>query len=183
MSGTTAYPQSLESLMRIWTGVLLAAVAATACKDGPTSPKQVAVAGTMQSDRSTGDTPNYNLEVILRGDGFGHVKFRQPGNDDAHTVFLGVWVRDLEPSTSYQLERAVDTTLDGDCTSTKWLTLGNGVLPHSIVTDENGTGTADLFRTFPSSIVGTTFDIHFHVIREDTKAVVLTSECYQFTVR
>jgi hypothetical protein len=51
------------------------------------------------------------------------------------------------------------------------------------VTDENGMGTADLFRTFPTNIVGTTFDIHFHVIREDTKAVVLTSECYQFTVR
>ena len=134
-------------------------------------------------DRSTGDTPNYNLEVILRGDGFGHVKFRQPGSDDAHTVFLGVWVRDLEPNTSYELERAVDTTLDGNCTGTSWLTLGKGAVPQSIVTDENGTGTADLFRTFPPALVGLTFDIHFHVIRQDTKAVVLTSECYQFTVR
>ena len=175
--------QSLESLMRIRTGLLLAAFAATACKDGPTSPQQVAVAGTMQADRSTGDTPNYNLEVILRGDGFGHVKFRQPGNDGAHTVFLGVRVRDLEPNTSYQLERAVDRTLDGNCTSTDWLTLGKGTVPQSIVTDEHGTGTADLFRTFPAALVGVTFDIHFHVIRQDTKAVVLTSECYQFTVR
>ena len=169
--------------MRIWTGVLLAAFAATACKDGPTSPKQVAVARTMQSDRSTGDTPNYNLEVILRGDGFGHVKFRQPGDDDAHTVFLGVWVRDLEANTSYLLERAVDRTLDGNCTSTSWLTLGKGTVPQSIVTDEHGTGTADLFRTLPAATVGLTFDIHFHVIRQDTKAVVLTSECYQYTVR
>jgi len=169
--------------MRIRTGLLLAAFAATACKDGPTSPQQVAVAGTMQADRSTGDTPNYNLEVILRGDGFGHVKFRQPGNNDAHTVFLGVRVRDLEPNTSYQLERAVDRTLDGNCTSTSWLTLGKGAVPQSIVTDEKGTGTAHLFRTFPLNLVGVTFDIHFHVIRQDTKAVVLTSECYQFTVR
>lgn len=169
--------------MRIRTGLLLAAFAATACTDGPTSPRQIAVAGTVQADRSTGDTPNYNLEVLLRGDGFGHVKFRQPGNDDAHTVFLGVWVRDLEPNTSYQLQRAVDMTLDGNCTSTTWLTLGRGMVPQSIVTDENGTGTADLFRTFPAPFVGVTFDIHFRVIRQDTKAVVLTSECYQFTVR
>jgi len=30
--------------------------------------------------------------------------------------------------------------------------------------------------------VGTSFDILFHVIDKDTKAVVLESACYQFTV-
>ena len=30
---------------------------------------------------------------------------------------------------------------------------------------------------------GATFDIHFQVIDEDTQAVVLTSDCYQYTVR
>jgi hypothetical protein len=167
--------------MRIRTGLLLAAFAATACKDGPTSPQHVAVAGTMQADRSTGDTPNYNLEVILRGEGFGHVKFRQPGNDDAHTVFLGVWVRDLEPNTTYLLQRAVDTNLDGNCTSMSWLTLGFNS-PGSFTSDDKGTGTADFFRTFAATSVGSTFDIHFRVIRQNNSAVVLTSECYQFTI-
>jgi hypothetical protein len=37
------------------------------------------------------ETPNFNLEVVLRGEGFGHVKFRQP-NDDAFIVYLDVWL-------------------------------------------------------------------------------------------
>ena len=43
--------------------------------------------------------PNFNLEVILRGEGksFGHVKFRQD-NDADKVIDLGVWVRDLEPN-------------------------------------------------------------------------------------
>jgi hypothetical protein len=177
----------MESIMRIGTGLLLAAFAGTACKDGPTSPQKVAVAGTLQADRSTGDTPNYNLEVILRGDGFGHVKFRQPGNDGLQVVYLDVWVRDLEPNTSYQLQRAVDTTIDGICTGpvppAVWLTLGKGTTPQSIVTDDKGTGTADLFRNLSSVAPGTTFDIHFRVVRQDNGTVVLTSDCYQYTVK
>ncbi len=169
--------------MRIGTGLLVAAFVATACKDGPTAPQQLARAGTLLADRSTGDTPNYNLEVILRGDGFGHVKFRQPGNDDAHTVFLGVWVRDLEPNTTYQLQRAVDTTLDGNCTGTVWVTLGFNS-PGSFTTDDKGTGTADFFRTFSATSMGSTFDIYFRVIlANNATAVVLTSDCYQFTIK
>jgi hypothetical protein len=171
--------------MRTWTGFLLAALTVGACKDAPTAPRQPAVVGSAQADRSTGDTPNYNLEVLLRGvdAGFGHVKFRQPGNDGAQIVFLGVWVRDLEPNTSYQLQRATDTNLNGDCTGTNWLTLGKGAVPASIVTDDKGTGTADLFRDLSAIAAGSTFDIHFRVIRQDNKAVVLTSDCYQYTVR
>jgi hypothetical protein len=169
--------------MRIGTGLLFAAFAATACKDGPTTPRALAIAGRPQADRSTGDTPNYNLEVILRGDGFGHVKFRQAGNAVADTVFLGVWVRDLEPNTSYQLQRATDGTLDGNCTGANWLTLGFGNnSPQSFTTDDKGTGTADFYRTFLPAMFNATFDIHFRVIRQDNKAVVLTSDCYQFTI-
>ena len=130
--------------------------------------------------------PNFNLEVILRApdgsDGFGHVKFRQ-ANDDATIVDLGVWVRDLAPNTHFKLQRAVDTVLDDDCTGTSWLTLGAGSTPQDIVTDDGGTGRADLFRllTFP---IGTAFDIHFRVVNSATPpAVALISDCYQFFVR
>jgi hypothetical protein len=126
------------------------------------------------------ETPNFNLEVILRGDGFGHVKFRQP-NDDAFIVNLDVWVRDLLPNTSYLLQRAVDTNVDDDCTSTDWLTLGKGAQSQSITTDATGTGRETLFRILPA-LPGTEFDIHFRVIEEDTREVVLTSKCYQFTI-
>jgi hypothetical protein len=127
------------------------------------------------------ETPNFNLQVILRGEGFGHVKFRQP-NDDDLVVYLDVWVRDLEPNTSYLLQRAVDVTVDDCCTSTAWLTLGKGLQPQSITTDENGTGRAELFRSVAAFPVGSEFDIHFRVIHEESSAVVLTSECYQFTI-
>jgi len=176
--------------------VLIAALAASACQEVPTSPQALSVNTSVATDRSTGDTPNYNLEVILSDVGcfsvpnpaslcasLGHVKFRQPGNDDAHIVYLDVWVRDLEPNTEYQLQRAVDTILDGNCTSTGWLTLGKGLVPQSITTDEKGTGREDLFRVFSPASVGSTFDIYFRVIRKDNSMVVLRSECYQFTVK
>jgi len=127
------------------------------------------------------ETPNFNLEVILRGEGFGLVKFRQP-NDDARIVHLDVWLRGLAANTSYLLQRAVDTNVDDNCTSTTWLTLGKGLLPQSITMDENGTGREELFRNLGALSPGSEFDIHFRLIEEATSTVVLTSKCYQFTI-
>jgi hypothetical protein len=127
------------------------------------------------------ETPHFNLEVVLRGQGFGLVKFRQP-NDADRTVYLDTWVRDLAPNKSYRLERAVDTNVDGNCTGTTWLTLGRGLAPQAITTDDKGTGRAELFRNLGTAALGTTFDIKFHVIDATTSAVVLESACYQFTV-
>lgn len=129
------------------------------------------------------EKPNFNLQVVLRGEtsGFGLVKFRQP-NDDALIVHLDTWVRDLVPNTSYLLQRAVDTNVDDNCTSTAWLTLGKGLQPQSITTDENGSGREELFRSVAAFPVGSEFDIHFRVIEQATSAVVLTSMCYQFTI-
>jgi hypothetical protein len=126
------------------------------------------------------ETTPFNLEVILRGEGFGRVKFRQP-NDDAFIVYLDVWLRDLAPNTSYLLQRAVDTNVDDNCTGTAWLTLGKGLQPQSIMTDATGAGREELFRILPA-LPGSEFDIHFRVIEEETLAVVLTSKCYQFTI-
>jgi hypothetical protein len=128
------------------------------------------------------ETPNFNLEVILRGDpnGFGLVKFRQP-NDADRIVNLDVWVRDLQPNSHYQLQRAVDTNVNDDCTSTSWLTLGKGLVPQDIVTDARGTGRAELFRNLGTTAVGTQFDIHFQVI-DAAGTTVLNSDCYQYTV-
>jgi hypothetical protein len=121
------------------------------------------------------------LRDVTGGRGFGHVKFRQP-NDDNLTVHLDTWVRDLAPNTSYLLQRAADAIPDDDCTSTAWLTLGKGSQPQSITTDATGTGREDLFRNLAAFPVGSEFDIHFRVIEEETGAVVLTSKCYQFTI-
>ena len=133
---------------------------------------------------ATPATPNFNLEVILRGmdNAFGLVKFRQD-NDIDKIVALGVWVRDLQPNHEYKLQRAVDTNLDGNCTSIAWLTLGAGLQPLSVFTDATGSGRADLFRNLSAVAAGTTFDIHFQLIDVANATVVLTSNCYQFTVR
>jgi hypothetical protein len=127
------------------------------------------------------ETPNFNLEVILRGEGFGLVEFRQP-NDDAAIVFLDTWVRGLAPTTEYLLQRAVDPVVDDDCTSTAWLTLGRGLEPQSITTDATGTGRQQLFRNLAAFPPGTEFDIHFRVVNALTLAVVLESDCYQFRI-
>jgi hypothetical protein len=70
----------------------------------------------------------------------------------------------------------VDVNVDDNCTSTTWLTLGK------ITTDAKGTGREALFRSVAGLPVGSEFDIHFQVIREGSSAVVLTSECYQYTI-
>lgn len=127
------------------------------------------------------ETPTFNLEVILRGDGFGIVKFRQP-NDDAAIIYLDTWVRDLAPNSEYLLQRAVDPIIDDDCTSASWLTLGKGLEPQSIATNANGTGREELFRNLAAFPPGAEFDIHFRVVNALTLAVVLQSECYQFRI-
>lgn len=130
-------------------------------------------------------SPNFNLEAVLRpvaegADGFGLVKFRQPKDADK-IVYLDTWVRDLAPG-SYSLQRATDTNLlDEGCSGTNWLTLGAGPMTQAIVTDDRGTGRADLWRNLSVFPVGAEFDIHFRVI-DAAGAVVLQSGCYRFTV-
>ena len=134
----------------------------------------------------TANNPTFNLEVILRGeDGrLGHIKFRQDV-DPSKIIVLGTSVRDLEPNHQYLLQRAVDAAnvVDGNCTSTSWLTLGNGLTSQSILTDDNGKGSEELWRDISMIASGTAFDIHFRIIDATTLAVVLTSECYQYVVR
>jgi len=133
------------------------------------------------------ETPNFNLQVVLRpaaGEpdiGFGLVKFRQP-NDANKIVLLDVWARDLLPNHSYYLQRATDPNVNDDCTGTNWLTLGQGPMPVAITTDDNGTGRAALFRDLGALPIGAQFDIHFRVIDAVNSVAVLESDCYQFTV-
>jgi len=161
------------ALTRVLPLALALAMAACAA-DRPTSPSLSASAWGPEN-------PQFNLQVVLRGQGFGLVKFRQP-NDDELVIHLDTWVRDLSPNTSYQLQRAVDTNVDGNCTSTGWLTLGKGTTPQDIVTDGNGTDREDLFRSVAAFPVGAPFDIHFRVIEAATGAEVLASNCYQFRI-
>jgi hypothetical protein len=174
-----------DKRLRYWRRLALLASASLAWGCGTEAATVPGAARTSANAHSSSE-PNahFNLEVILRApgeaDGFGHVKFRQ-ANDPATIVDLDVWVRDLAPNRHYKLQRAVDTVVDGNCTSTSWLTLGKGAVPQDIVTDEKGTGREELFRLLANP--GSEFDIHFRVIDAVTSAVVLTSECYQFFVR
>lgn len=165
---------------------------AAACGDTPTAPSPpdaisaapsgVAVSAGPLASSAGPETPPFNIEVVLRPvggtDGFGLVKFRQP-NDGLVRVLLGTWVRDLAPNAAFYLQRAVDVTLDGVCTSTAWLTLGQGLTVQPIVTDDRGTGRADFYRDLPPSLAWQRFDIHFRIISA-AGSEVLHSACYQF---
>jgi hypothetical protein len=135
--------------------------------------------------------PGRHLQAVLRpaeggpANGFGLVKFRQP-KDTEKIVYLDLWVRDLLPNHSYRLQRAVDTTVDDNCPDTEmtmWLTLGKGLVPEAVATDDRGSGRAELFRDLATVPTGRELDIHFRVVDAVTGAVVLQSACYQFTVR
>jgi hypothetical protein len=131
--------------------------------------------------------PGRNVQAVLRpaaagpDKGFGLVKFRQP-KDANKIILLDVWVRDLLPNHDYRLQRATDMNVDDRCTGANWLTLGKGLVPEAITTDDRGTGRAELFRDLAAVPTGTELDIHFRVIDDTTNAVVLESACYQFTV-
>ena len=157
-------------------GCIIALAACGNESKGPTAP----LVPTLSSEWGP-ETPPFNLEVVLRGDGFGLVKFRQP-NDNALIINLYTWVRGLEANTAYVLQRAADTNLDGICSSTSWLTLGRGLVPQTITTDARGTGRESLFRSVAALGVGATFDITFRVVNVATSAVVLTSDCYRYTI-
>ena len=143
----------------------------------------------------------YDLNVTLRGtcntvpsEGeedkdlgacpIGHLKFRQNPNPEK-LIDLDIKVHNLLPNHEYLLQRAVDAidVVDGDCTSTTWLTLGKGLTPQSIFTDNEGNGTEVLWRDVTAIPSGSKFDIHFQVIDAVTKVVLLTSDCYEYQVR
>lgn len=140
----------------------------------------------VSSKSSSASGQNYLLEVVLRGAGSssGHIHFRQD-RDEAKIIDLGVMVHNLLPNHEYKLQRAVDAAnvVDGECTSTSWLTLGYGLDPGSIMTDDKGDGSADLWRNVAAIPSGSRFDIHFRVIDAASSEVVLNSDCYQYTVR
>jgi hypothetical protein len=186
---------------RSLTLIIVLALGATSCSDrtanplGPSATSGAPAADVAAAGATTGATvstqegwgpatPPFNLEAILRpvgnGSGFGLVKFRQP-KDDALVVHLDVRVRDLNPNTSYSLQRAVDPP-DGQCTSTAWLTLGQGLQPQPVVTDSSGSGSASLFRDLGAVGVGPHFDIYFRVVETATGTPVLQSGCYDFIV-
>ena len=168
--------------------LVVAALATTACTTDATAPRPAMplhaaldVAGTPWGPAS----PPFNLEAILRAptgqDGFGLVEFRQP-NDADQLAYVDVWVRDLAPNGHYILKYATDTDVDGDCTGTDWVDLSRPHRPTPINTDDRGTGRAALFLDLTAFPAGSTFDIHFLVVDAFGGTVMLTSECYQFTV-
>ena len=132
--------------------------------------------------------PCFNLDVVLKGNNkenqLGFIKFRQDP-DTARIITLETFIKNLLPNHEYLLQRAVDpaNVVDGNCTSTTWLTLGKGLTPQSILTDNHGDGTETLWRDVTAAARGTSFDIHFQIIDATSLEVVLTSDCYQYTVR
>jgi len=146
---------------------------------------QVDAAKSNAAQRGNGASA-FNLEVVLKGEGNrnGHIHFRQD-KDPAKIITLDTKVHHLEPNHEYLLQRAVDpiNVVDGNCTSSSWLTLGYGLTPHAIQTDDKGNGDDILWRDVSAIPSGARFDIHFRVVDAITLAVVLTSDCYQYTVR
>jgi hypothetical protein len=162
----------------------------------PTAPSVAALAplarlSSAEDPNSTGSSPvssaaaavppRFNLEAILRGDGFGLVTLRQEIDPTQDILYMDVWVRDLRPNTSYDLQRAVDAPRDGVCTGTNWLTMGQGTTPQPILTDGTGTGRAALWRAVPATALGS--DIHFRVIQTGTSNIALLSGCHPLLVR
>ena len=156
------------------------------CQKEINKPRQIEEAIPSASSNANAETPPFNLEAILHGEGhrLGHVKFRQDV-DPAKIITLDTWVRGLEPNHLYLLQRAVDAinVVDGNCTSTTWLTLGKGLIAQSILTDDKGTGKEELWRDVSSVATGSKFDIHFRIIDAVSMTVVLDSDCYEYVVR
>ncbi len=173
----------------LFAGLLVASASlfAPSCKkeNNPDNP-QAEELSSANLEKKNGNSSSFDLDVNLHGQGnqHGHIKFRQDP-DPAQIITLDTKVHHLLPNHEYLLQRAVDAinVVDGECTSTSWLSLGKGLVPQSILTDDKGKGSEELWRDVSSVPPGSTFDIHFRIIDATTLAVVLTSDCYQYTVR
>ena len=131
--------------------------------------------------------PLYDLDVRLqsvgKNKGAGFIKYRQ-NPDTARIITLETWVTNLRPNSSYLLQRAVNPIADvTGCSSTAWLTLGEGLLPKPIVTNAHGDGSAKLWRDITGIPRGTAFHIRFQIVDATTLSPVLTSDCFDYTVR
>ncbi|MEO6914593.1 MAG: hypothetical protein ABI151_02200 [Chitinophagaceae bacterium] len=131
--------------------------------------------------------PLYDLDIRLSGEGkdagTGFIQFRQ-NPDTARVITLETTVSHLRPNHAYLLQRAVNPIADvSGCSSTAWLTLGEGLEPRFILTDAKGEGNAKLWRDISSIPRGTAFHIHFQILDAATSSPVLTSGCFDYTVR
>ena len=139
-----------------------------------------------KKDKPVPEDQHFDLDVSLRssGTGTGKLVFRQDP-DVEKIIDLSVTVSNLAPNRQYLFQRAVDAVnmVDGNCTSSAWLTLGKGLTPQSIITDDKGNDEVKLWRDVTALSSGSKFDIHFQVIDAVTLAVVLTSDCYYYQVR
>lgn len=131
--------------------------------------------------------PLYDLDVPLHNNGknagAGFIQYRQ-NPDTARVITLDTRVTNLLPNHSYILQRAVNPIADiTGCSSNAWLTLGEGLQPKSIVTNRHGEGSAKLWRDITAIARGTAFHIRFRILDEATLAPVLTSDCFDYTVR
>ena len=155
--------------MIVVSGIVMAFFTLSSCKKSPVNDK-------------------YNLNVELYGSSKslsrGFIAFRQ---DPAapKIITLDTHVQHLQPNHEYLLQRAVDpiNVVDGNCSSTTWLTLGLGLTPQSIMTDDKGNGHEKLWRDLSTVASGSEWDIHFQVIDAVTNDVVLTSDCYEYVLR
>ena len=131
--------------------------------------------------------PLYDLNVPLTSagkySGQGYIKYRQDP-DTARVITLDTWVYKLQPNHSYVLQRAVNPIADiTGCSSVAWLTLGEGLQPKSIITNAHGDGYAKIWRNISGIARGVGFHIHFQIVDAVTLETVLTSDCYDYTVR
>ena len=128
----------MRPYMPLLTGFCCCVLAGCAANEATTAPVAAETRLDRRSAPSWGpERPPFNDEIVLRGAGFGLVKFRQP-NDGNRIVYLDTWLSGLSPTTSYSLQRAVDTNVNDDCTGSGWVTLGKGATPQSITSTTLG---------------------------------------------
>ena len=114
--------------------------------------------------------------TAISGQGAGHVLVSPTAKDrPTFAVEVEVNVQDMLPNSTFTVERRVDLTPDGVCTSATWLTNG------PITTSEGGAGAQhfEVERGAPF-VSGVRFDVQFHVIGNGTE---LRSECMTVTVK
>ena len=158
-------------------------------KDAPLRPDAQALNGDTKSPaESAAELYPFNLNVTLvdasnsESKSFGYIEFRQ-NPDTARIITLTTTLARLKPNHAYMLQRAVDPITSTACLSVSWLTLGLGLIPYSITTNNEGNAKTQLWRAVTSIARGTAFYIHFQVVDTESLQVVLVSDCYQYQVR
>jgi len=156
------------------------------CSRGPTNPigpGAIGAGGAAVQPVVLPDSHGHTLIAVV-GEGRGVVNVSPEASEPGFSVEIQVAVWKTSPNTTFNVKRAVDFTVDGECTSSSFVQFPspNPGSPVTLTTSQGGAGSAHVAFDRPPIGDDTQFDVRFEV-STPASSVVLLTECFTVSVK